>query len=276
MCLEGILRLSTKSKRKTSPCKHNLITDITHMSDHPHAHISHDGLLLLIRGTVKVTPFWWISYSTTLKGSWPGRLIIIFPASKPPITKRAKHHGSTHFRRRTLNSSRAFCRPLPTDFEVKLLDAYETDSSALVILYPGDSLLLLSVYSVHLRLALTTIYYTTTSVQQLQQPPCLSLLLPSVRSTGIMLASKSVKVCNAFLYCSLLVQDANHSKSTDMITLEPWARLLNLELKVMGIIIGPNLLNLPTPSHEKKQIEREQSSARCVTNKKSINTTKTP
>ena len=183
MCLEGILRLSTKSKRKTSPCKHNLITDITHMSDHPHAHISHDGLLLLIRGTVKVTPFWWISYSTTLKGSWPGRLIIIFPASKPPITKRAKHHGSTHFRRRTLNSSRAFCRPLPTDFEVKLLDAYETDSSALVILYPGDSLLLLSVYSVHLRLALTTYYLlynhlptaTTTTTMSFPLPPVSSI-----------------------------------------------------------------------------------------------------
>lgn len=134
----------------------------------------------------------------------------------------------------------------------------------------------LSIPYISVLLSLRTIYYTTTSVQQLQQPPCLSLFLPSVQSTGIMLASKSVKVCNAFLYCSLLVQDANHSKSTDMITLEPWPRLLNLELKVMGIIIGPNLLNLPTPSHEKKQIEREQSSARCVTNKKSINTTKTP
>lgn len=86
------------------------------MSDHPNTHISHDGLLLLIRGTVKITQFCWISYSTTLKGSWqswPGRLIVIFPASKPLITKTAKHHGSTHFRRRTSNSSRAFCRPYP-------------------------------------------------------------------------------------------------------------------------------------------------------------------
>lgn len=59
------------------------------MLDHPHTHISHDGMLLLIRGTMKATPFRWISYSTTFKGKLAGRLIIVFPESEPLITKRA-------------------------------------------------------------------------------------------------------------------------------------------------------------------------------------------
>lgn len=69
---------------------------------------------------------------------------------------------------------------LPADFEIKLLDAYETDSLALVIL---------------------------------------------------------------------------------RMNWETWGRLFDLDLKVIGIVIGPSLLNLQTPSHEKKQIEWEQTSS---------------
>ena len=81
--------------------------------------------------------------------------------------------------RTVVEQFRGVLSSLPADFEIKLLDAYETDSSALVIL---------------------------------------------------------------------------------RMNWESWGRLFNLDLRVIGIVIGPSLLNLQTPSHEKKQIEREQTS----------------